>query len=77
MTGKYNVVTDTFGRAGIETTFGLDASRGHGQAARFAYKQAFDIPLDADLPHACKIEIERVYIAGRPGTVVAASAWIR
>ena len=73
MTGKYNVVTDTFGRAGIETTFGLDASRGHGQAARFAYKQAFDIPLDADLPHACKIEIERNRdIAGRPGTVVAA-----
>jgi hypothetical protein len=72
-TGKYDVVTDTFGRAGIETTFGLDAIRGHGQAARFAYKEAVDILLDADLPHACKIEIERNRdIAGRLGTVVAA-----
>jgi hypothetical protein len=39
---------------------------------RFAYKEAIDIPLDADLPQACKAEVERNReIAARPGTVVA------
>jgi hypothetical protein len=71
--GKYNVVTDTFGRAEIQTTFALDARRGQSQAARFAYKETIDIPLDADLPQACKVEVERNReIAGRPGVVVAA-----
>jgi Domain of unknown function (DUF4865) len=73
MSGKYNIVTDTFGRAEIQTTFALDARRGQSQAARFAYKETIDIPLDADLPQACKVEVERNReIAGRPGVVVAA-----
>jgi len=73
MSGKYNVVTDSFGRAEIQTTFALDARRGQSQAARFAYKQVFDIPLDADLPQACEMEVERNRdVAARPGTVVAA-----
>ena len=73
MSGKYNVVTDSFGRAEIQTTFALDARRGQSQAARFAYKQVFDIPLDADLTQACEMEVERNRdVAGRPGTVVAA-----
>jgi hypothetical protein len=72
-TGKYNVVTDTFGRAEIQTAFGLDARRGNVPTARFAYKEAVDIPLDADLPQACKVEVERNReVAARPGVVVAA-----
>ena len=73
MTGKYNFVTDSFGRAEIQTTFALDAKRGPSSAARFAYKQIFDIPLDADLTQACEMEVERNRdVAGRSGTVVAA-----
>ena len=73
MTGKYNFVTDSFGRAEIQTTFALDARRGQSQAARFAYKQVFDIPLDADLTQACEMGVERNRdVAGRSGTVVAA-----
>jgi hypothetical protein len=72
VTGKYNVVTDTFGRAEIQTTFALDARRGNVRTARFAYKEAVDIPVDADLPQVCQVEIERNReIAARPGTVVA------
>jgi hypothetical protein len=73
MSGKYNFVTDSFGRAEIQTNFALDATRGNSNAARFAYKQVFDIPLDAELPQACEMEVERNKdVAGRPGTVVAA-----
>jgi hypothetical protein len=78
MTGKYNFVTDSFGRAEIQTTFALDARRGQSKAARFAYKQVFDIPLDADLTQACEMEVERNRdVAGRSGTVVAAVGVIR
>jgi hypothetical protein len=75
VSGRYNAVTDTFGRAEIQTRVALDARRGRGGDARFAYKEELDIPLDADLTAECAREIERNQeMAERPGTVAAASA---
>ena len=71
--GRYKSVTDSFGRAAIETRVALDARKGNGREARFVYKQEFDISLDADLTSAFAAEIERNNaLAQRPGTVVAA-----
>jgi hypothetical protein len=71
--GRYTSVTDSFGRAQIETSVALDAYRGSGAQARFAYRQEQDIPLDADLTSAFAAEIERNRdTARRPGVVVAA-----
>jgi hypothetical protein len=71
--GRYKSVTDSFGRAQIETRVVLDAHRGSGAQARFAYKQERDIPPDADLTSAFAAEIERNRDAARwPGAVAAA-----
>ncbi|WP_024506626.1 DUF4865 family protein [Bradyrhizobium sp. ARR65] len=71
--GRYKSVTDSFGRAAIETRVALDARKGSGRAARFLYKQEQDIPLDADLTSAFAAEIERNHaVAQEPGTVAAA-----
>jgi hypothetical protein len=71
--GRYKSVTDSFGRAAIETRFALDARRGSGREARFAHKQEQDIPLDADLRSVFGAEIERTgALAREPGTVAAA-----
>jgi hypothetical protein len=71
--GRYKSVTDSFGRAAIETRVALDARRGDGRMARFAYKQELDIALDADLTSVFAAEIERNgALARTPGTVVAA-----
>ena len=71
--GRYKVVTDTFGRAAIETRVVLDARKGSGREARFAFLQEHDIPLDADLSSAFANEIERNReMAQRPGAVAAA-----
>ena len=71
--GRYRFVTDTFGRAAIETRVVLDASKGSGREARFAIKQEQDIPLDADLTAAFAAEIERCSeMAQRSGAVAAA-----
>ncbi len=56
--GGYKIVTDMFGRAEIETRFVLDARKGPGREARFAYKASLDIPLGADLTAAFGGEIE-------------------
>jgi hypothetical protein len=73
VSGGYRIVTDLFGRAEIETRFALDARRGPGGEARFAYREDFDIPLDADLTAAFTREIERNrQIAVQAGTVAAA-----
>jgi Domain of unknown function (DUF4865) len=73
--GRYRVVTDSFGRAGIETRVVLDAHKGSGREARFLYKQEQEIPLDADLTSAFAHEIERHReVARRPGAVAAAVA---
>jgi Domain of unknown function (DUF4865) len=71
--GRYRVVTDSFGRAQIETRVALEAHRGSGREARFLYKQEQDIPLDTDLSSAFANEIERCRdVARQSGTVVAA-----
>ncbi len=73
VSGRYKTVTDSFGRAEIQTRFALDARKGGGQEARFAYKDEADIPLDADLTTAFAREIERNReSAERPDIVVAA-----
>lgn len=70
--GRYQVVTDTFGRAEIHTRFALDARKGQGNQARFVIKEELDIPLDADLTAVFASEIERNReVAERSGTVVA------
>lgn len=56
--GGYKIVTDSFGRAEIETFFALDAFRGKGGQARFLYRENLDIPPDADLTTAFAGEIE-------------------
>jgi hypothetical protein len=73
VSGGYRIVTDLFGRAAIETRLALDARRGPGGEARFAYREDLDIPPDADLTAAFAREIERNgHIAAQAGTVAAA-----
>ena len=73
VTGRYKTVTDSFGRAEIQTRFALDARKGRADEARFATKDEADIPLDADLTLAFAREIERNReVAERPGVVAAA-----
>lgn len=73
--GRYRSVTDSFGRAAIETRVALDARKGTGSVARFVYKQELDIALDADLTSVFAAEIERNgALARQQGTVVAAVA---
>lgn len=72
VSGRYKIVTDSFGRADIQTRFSLDARRGRAENARFIYKQELSIPLDADLTAAFAAEIARNREAAeRPGTVAA------
>jgi hypothetical protein len=72
VSGRYKTVTDSFGRAAIETRFALDARKGSGREARFAYKEQSDIPPDTDLTAAFAAEIERNReIANGPGVVAA------
>jgi len=74
--GRYRVVTDSFGRAQIETRVALEAQKGSGREARFLYKQEQDIPLDADLSSAFAKEIERCRDAARQSGVVAATVGV-
>jgi hypothetical protein len=70
--GRYTTVTDSFGRAAIETRFALDARKGAGHIARFAYKEEQAIALDAELTAAFAVETERNReIAKQPGAVAA------
>lgn len=70
--GGYKIVVDMFGRAQIETRVALDARKGAGREARFAYRQDVAIPLDADLAAAMTGEIEHnADISARDGIVAA------
>lgn len=72
MRGGYSIVTESFGRAPIETFVALDACRGDGRDAHFLYRHDIDIPLDAGLTTAFAAEVDRVRdLATRPGTVSA------
>ncbi|MEH2513841.1 hypothetical protein V1291_005195 [Nitrobacteraceae bacterium AZCC 1564] len=71
--GRYKTVTDAFGRADIETRFVLDACKGNGRSARFAFKEELNIPLDDDLTRAFEWAIARNREAAmQPGTIAAA-----
>jgi hypothetical protein len=73
VSGRYKVVTDSFGRADIKTWFALDTRRGCGKHARFAYRQDVAIPLDADLAAVFASEIaQNREVAARSGIVAAA-----
>jgi len=74
--GRYKSVTDSFGRARIETCVALDALKGSGREARFLFKQEQDIPLDADLTSAFAAEIERNREAARRSGAVAAAVGV-
>ena len=72
VSGRYKVVTDSFGRADIQTRFSLDARRGRSSDPRFIYKRELSIPIDADLTATFADEIARNREAAeRPGTVAA------
>jgi hypothetical protein len=73
--GRFRVVTDSFGRPDIQTAIALDARKGHGRDARFAYKEELDIPRDTDIATIGAQEVERNRsIAGHPATVATAVA---
>lgn len=72
VSGRYQVVTDAFGRAEIQTRFALEARKGRGHDARFATKEEIEIPLDADLTAVFASEIARNReVAEQSGTVAA------
>jgi len=72
VSGRYKVVTDSFGRADIQTRFSLDARRGRANNPRFIYKQELSIPVDADLTAAFAVEIARNREAAEQTVTVAA-----
>jgi hypothetical protein len=73
VTGRYKTVTDSFGRAEIQTLFVLDARKGNASEAHFAYTEELEIHRDADLTADFADEIQRnSQIAEQPGTVAAA-----
>ncbi|WP_371422108.1 DUF4865 family protein [Tardiphaga sp.] len=80
--GAYKIVVDMFGRAQIETRIALDARKGTGREARFAYRQDAAIPHDVDPGAAMAGEIERnADLSARAGIVAAivgldAEKWI-
>jgi len=73
VTGRYKTVTDSFGRADIQTRFALDARKGSGKEARFAYTDESDIPLDADLTATFAAEIARNRERAEQSGIVAAA----
>lgn len=71
--GGYKVVVNSFGRASIDTRFALDARRGAGGRACFAYREDARIELDSQLEATFAHEIERNReVASRAGVVTSA-----
>ncbi|MCA7921944.1 DUF4865 family protein [Burkholderia cenocepacia] len=71
--GRYRVVTDSFGRAPIDTQVALDARKGGASTGRFARLETIEIPADADLDAVLAREIARNReAAAREGVVAAA-----
>jgi hypothetical protein len=71
--GGYKIVTDSFGRAEIDTRLTLDARRGPATEAQFLYRRDVAIPPDADLAAAFAAEIERNGVIAAQQDVVAAA----
>jgi hypothetical protein len=76
VSGRYKTVTDSFGRADIETRFVLDARKGNGRDARFAFRQDLDIPLDDDLTKAFERAIARNRETAMQSGIVAAAVGV-
>ncbi|KLU25292.1 hypothetical protein EOS_15485 [Caballeronia mineralivorans PML1(12)] len=76
VSGRYKVVTDIFGRAGIQTRFALDARMGHAHRARFVVREDLGIPLDADLSAVFASEVERNREVAERSTTVAAAVGV-
>ncbi len=76
MSGRYKTVTDSFGRADIETRFVLDARKGDGREPRFAFKEELDIPLDDDLTTAFERAIARNRETAMQSGIVAAAVGV-
>lgn len=74
--GRFDGVTDSFGRPQIETRFALDARKGDADAARFAYTDEQDIPLDANLTATFAAEVERNHAQARESGTVAAAVGV-
>jgi hypothetical protein len=74
--GGYRIVIDMFGRAPIDTRIALDARKGDGNNARFAYRQDISIAPDTDIAATLAQEIERNADTARLAGVVAAAVGI-
>lgn len=73
--GRFKNVTASFGRPEIQTAYTLDARKGRGRDARFAYKQELDVQRDTDIAALCEQEVERNRaVAEQPSTVAAVVA---
>ncbi|WP_175842229.1 DUF4865 family protein [Burkholderia arboris] len=71
--GRYRVVTDSFGRAPIDTQVALDARKGRASTGRFARLETIEIPADADLDATLAGAVARNRdVAARQGVVAAA-----
>ncbi|OWT80186.1 MULTISPECIES: DUF4865 family protein [unclassified Achromobacter] len=73
---RYKTVTDSFGRANIDTRIVLDARRGTGQQARYVQKEEVDIPLDQDLGAAYALEVARNRAVAAENGVIAATVGV-
>lgn len=73
---RFRSVTDSFGRPEIDTRFVLDARRGQGSAARFAYRQEIDIPREADLAEVLANEAARNQEAAAQPAIVATAVGV-
>lgn len=73
---RFRGVTDSFGRPDVQTALAIDARKGRGRVARFAYKEEGDIPRDADLDLFCAQEAERNRAVASDAASVAAAVAI-
>ncbi|ALM82929.1 DUF4865 family protein [Bordetella sp. N] len=73
---RYKTVTDSFGRANIDTRIVLDARRGAAKEANYLQKEEVDIPLDQDLAEAYALELERNRAVAAQRGVVAATVGV-
>jgi hypothetical protein len=72
---RFRGVTDSFGRPDIQTALAIDARKGPGRVARFAYKEELDVPRDMDLSLFSAREAERNRaVASEAASVAAAVA---
>ncbi|KAF1042816.1 MAG: hypothetical protein GAK35_02503 [Herbaspirillum frisingense] len=76
ISGRFRRVTDSFGRPDIHLRLALDARKGQGRVARFAYRQEVDIATDADLPEILAAEAARNQEAATQPSIVASAVGV-